>query len=240
MMVFAVHRRFWAIFAASLAAHAVALGWFPLRPKAARALAAPAILASLRLVAAPQSGLTAVPPPAPAVVPQQARQLPPRREHQSARRAVEAAAPPVIAVPAATAATPAATAAPAATASPAPPAAQAAPPAAEAGAVPARSQGSQLEAYRQRLAELFAGQQQYPRIAAQRGWEGEVRLRLRVARKGNLVSVHIDSSSGFDVLDQHALAMLDRLASLPPLPEGLEASEIQVVVPVNYRLRKAT
>lgn len=237
MTAFAVHRRFWLIFVASLAVHAVALAWVTLRPKAARAIDPPTILASLRLIAAPQSGLTAVVPPAPAVVPQQARQLPPRREQQSARRAVEAAASPVLAVPAATSA---ATTASAAAASPAPAAVvQAAPPIAEA-AVPVRPQGSLLDAYRQRLAEIFAGQQQYPRIAAQRGWEGEVRLRLRVARKGNLVSVHIDSSSGFEVLDQHALAMLDRLASLPPLPDGLEASEIQVVVPVNYRLRKAT
>ena len=238
MRVFAVHRRFWLIFAASLAAHAIALAWVTLRPKAARAIDPPTILASLRLIAAAQSGLTAVAPPAPAVVPQQARQLPPRREQRSARRAVEAAAPPVLAMPEATTA---ATAAPAAAASPAQPSAavaHASPPVAETA--PARPQGSLLDAYRQRLAELLAGQQQYPRVAAQRGWEGEVRLRLQVARKGNLVSVHIDSSSGFEVLDQHALAMLDRLASLPPLPDGLEASEIQVVVPVNYRLRKAT
>ena len=44
----------------------------------------------------------------------------------------------------------------------------------------------------------------------------------------------------FDVLDQHAVAMLERLATLPPLPEALEASEIQGVVPINYKLRKTT
>ena len=69
---------------------------------------------------------------------------------------------------------------------------------------------------------------------------GEVRLRLKVARKGNLIGVALDRSSGFDVLDQHALAMLEQLASLPPLPEALDANEIQVVVPVNYKLKKTT
>ena len=97
-----------------------------------------------------------------------------------------------------------------------------------------------LAAYRQRLTELLAGPREYPRIAALRGWEGEVRLRLRVARKGNLVGVVLDRSSGFDVLDQHALAMLAGLGSLPPLPEGLEGSEIQIVVPVSYKLNKTT
>jgi protein TonB len=65
-------------------------------------------------------------------------------------------------------------------------------------------------------------------------------LRLKVARKGNLLGVQLDHSSGFDILDQHAVAMLERLATLPPLPEALEASEIQVVVPIHYKLRKTT
>ena len=121
-----------------------------------------------------------------------------------------------------------------------PAAAQATPPAAEAPSPPGRSQSSLLAAYRQSLTEIFAGQQQYPRVAALRGWEGEVRLRLRVARKGNLLAVQLDHSSGFDILDQHALSILQQLASLPPLPEGLEANEIQVVVPVNYKLKKTT
>ncbi|MFZ2366652.1 MAG: energy transducer TonB [Azonexus sp.] len=105
---------------------------------------------------------------------------------------------------------------------------------------PARPQGDVLAAYRQRLTALLAGQQEYPRVAALRGWEGEVRLRLRVARKGNLLGVQLDHSSGFAVLDQHAVAMLEALASLPPLPEALEANEIQVVVPINYKLKKST
>ena len=94
--------------------------------------------------------------------------------------------------------------------------------------------------YRQRLSELLARHQEYPRIAALRGWEGEVRLRLRVARKGNLLAVQLDHSSGFEVLDQHAMAMLEALAGLPPLPEALDSNEIQVIVPINYKLKKTT
>jgi protein TonB len=105
---------------------------------------------------------------------------------------------------------------------------------------PQRPQSEVLEGYRQRLGELFARHQEYPRVAALRGWEGEVRLRLKVARRGNLLGVVLDHSSGFDVLDQHAMAMLEALASLPPLPEALEANEIQVVVPINYKLKKTT
>jgi protein TonB len=113
-------------------------------------------------------------------------------------------------------------------------------PAAEPSAAAPRPQSELLAGYRQRLSELFARHQEYPRVAAMRGWEGEVRLRLKVARKGNLLAVHLDHSSGFDVLDHHALAMLEALAGLPPLPEALDSNEIQVVVPINYKLKKTT
>jgi protein TonB len=97
-----------------------------------------------------------------------------------------------------------------------------------------------LAAYRRRLGELFASHQDYPRLAALRGWEGEVRLRMRVARKGTLLAVDVDQSSGFKVLDQHALAMLAELGGLPPLPEGLGEQEIQVIIPISYKLDKTT
>ena len=103
-----------------------------------------------------------------------------------------------------------------------------------------RPQAELLAGYRQRLSELFARHQEYPRIAALRGWEGEVRLRLKVARKGNLLAVQLDHSSGFAILDQHAMAMLESLAGLPALPDALDSHEIHVVVPINYKLKKTT
>ena len=235
-----VDRRFWLIFGLSLAIHAVALAWVQ-RPQRELPALTP-LLATLRLVVEQTSGSTAEvqTAPKPAAIPPAAKQLPPRRESRSARRVVEAAAPAVtsnqpvaeVAAPSALPATP--------NTAPQTATQTTAQPAAAAPSQPARSQSSLLAAYRQSLTEIFAGQQQYPRVAAMRGWEGEVRLHLRVARKGNLIAVKLDHSSGFDVLDQHALAMLEQLATLPPLPDGLEANEIQVVVPVNYKLKKAT
>lgn len=229
----AVDRRFTIILGLSLLLHGALFVTTWQRKPAMPEL--PPIIATLRLVANPESGPPAAVAPAPAAaVPEKVRQPIRQREIRSSPRLLAAAGPATVPAPLAAEATPPATAAPTpAVAAPAP----SVPNAPAVQAVPAVDL---LAAYRQRLTELLAGQREYPRIAALRGWEGEVRLRLRVARKGNLVGVVLDRSSGFDVLDQHALAMLAGLGNLPPLPEGLEGSEIQIVVPVSYKLNKTT
>jgi len=95
-----------------------------------------------------------------------------------------------------------------------------------------------LDGYGRRLSDLLARHHSYPRVAEMRGWEGEVQLRLRVARKGGLLGVSVERSSGFEVLDQHARAMVEQLRVFPPPPDELESGEIQVVIPVSYKLRR--
>ncbi|WP_374278038.1 energy transducer TonB [Azonexus sp.] len=232
----AVNRRLGLIFGLSAALHAtlfVAMAW-QRKPAPAEP---PRLVATLRTALAVVAAATPVSqnaeaPARPvsraaAALPPKVRQLPSRAQPLAATRDAMAAGPanvPAVSAPAGAAA-PAAAAAPLAAAEPSP---------------AARPAGDALAGYRQRLAELFAGRQEYPRLAALRGWEGEVRLRLKVARKGNLLGIALDRSSGHDVLDRHALAMVEALAGLPPFPDSLDDAEIQVVVPVNYKLRKTT
>lgn len=115
-------------------------------------------------------------------------------------------------------------------------------PAAPLAAAPAPApalESTALDDYGRALSDLLARQQQYPRLAALRGWEGEVRLRLKVARKGNLVGVQVVRSSGHEVLDQHAVQMVQG-AALPSPPDSFGDREIQVVVPIHYKLQKST
>jgi protein TonB len=226
-----VDRRFWMIFGLSILLHATLFGvtsW----QRQHGPVSLPPILASIRLINVSEPGPVAA--TTPATVPQKARQDASRTE-RPAPHVMQTAGPANVPAQVPSSSTVAAE-------SVAPVAAPVAPvtEVARLATPSARPQSEVLDGYRQRLGELFARHQEYPRVAALRGWEGEVRLRLKVARKGNLLGVVLDRSSGFDVLDQHALAMLEALASLPPLPDALEANEISVVVPINYRLKKTT
>ena len=240
----AVDRKFWLILAGSVLLHAtlfLVTAW----ERKQGPLKLPPLLASIRLAV---PAMVAAPESAPQSVQQSALQTKQRPVSAqpapiAGQRAVAATA---LAAPATSqpAANVQATSSPAPTELPAAPAATAATlsaPATVAQApVTADVAAEALARYRQRLTSLLARQQTYPRIAEMRGWEGEVRLRLRVARKGQLLAVALDRSSGHAVLDDHAAAMLAALGSLPPLPEAVEGGEIQVVVPVNYRLNKTT
>ncbi|UCV14293.1 energy transducer TonB [Quatrionicoccus australiensis] len=232
----AVDRKLLAILLASLALHAGLLAWTQ-APRRPLAFELPPIVASLRPMAATPSGA------APGALPQEVRQPAPRPQPKAAARVLVAAGP---ADPVRVPAPPVAPAAVPVAAAPVVPAAASARPAAENAVLPASTaaaapaQADLLAAYRRQLAELFARHQEYPRVAALRGWEGEVRLRLTVARKGNLLHIEVERSSGYGILDQHALAMVGELSGLPALPAALEGNEIQVLVPVNYKLKKTT
>ena len=231
----AVDRRFWTLVGLSILLHGLLFAGMAWQRKALPA-PLPILMASIRLIAPeaslPESGPVAPRAPAPAALPPKARQQVAAAEPRLTPRVTQPAGPAHV---------PAQTSAPAAAEVAAPAASLPSAVALQSEAArPARPQGDALAAYRQHLTELFARGYEYPRIAALRGWEGEVRLRLKVARRGNLLGVTLDRSSGFDVLDQHAQALLAGYGDLPPLPEALEASEIQVIVPINYKLRKTT
>lgn len=248
----AANRRFLALLGVSCGLHAAVLAWVQRPSPGPAAPKPPALLASIRsaqLVAAtaPASLAPVAPPPEtrarpPRAQPQVKRFAPQLAADRPAQRVALAAVPPPAAREAAAApslerAVAAApidalpTAAATATAETASPAAV---------APPAVAQGALEDAYRRHVVELLRRRHEYPRVAEMRGWEGEVRLRLRVARKGSLVAVAVDRSSGFEILDRHALAMVEHLPALPPLPPGLLASEIQFVIPVLYRVDKPT
>jgi periplasmic protein TonB len=71
----------------------------------------------------------------------------------------------------------------------------------------------------------------YPHASAA---AGVVSLAFTIDRKGNLVSSRIEKTSGSDVLDAEALAMVKRAAPFPAPPAGVADSDVTFVVPIRF------
>jgi protein TonB len=102
-------------------------------------------------------------------------------------------------------------------------------PAARAVAVPA--------SWTARLFGRLARHKRYPPEAQQRRQEGTPLVRITIDRGGHVLAARLERSSGYPLLDAEALALVRRAQPLPPLPDDMTASTVEVVVPLSFRMR---
>ena len=95
--------------------------------------------------------------------------------------------------------------------------------------------GESRDSFLARLLAQLNRVKQYPRAARQARIEGVVMLHFVMDAQGKLVSFEIAKSSGRPVLDNEALALIQR-AQLPPLPAGFPTSTLDAVVPIQFSL----
>lgn len=76
----------------------------------------------------------------------------------------------------------------------------------------------------------------YPEDARRTQQQGVVMVGFAMGRKGDLLDLWVDRSSGFAALDAEAVSTLRRAQPLPLIPKGLP-DELQVVLPVSFALR---
>jgi periplasmic protein TonB len=117
--------------------------------------------------------------------------------------------------------------APAVSAAPVPPASAA--PAANAGATRATWQtqvAAQLERYKR-----------YPRLAQEQRQQGIAQLRFALDRQGHVLSAQIDRGSGFALLDEEVLALVQRAQPLPAPPPEVPGARIELTIPVQFSIR---
>lgn len=89
-----------------------------------------------------------------------------------------------------------------------------------------------MDSLRRRVDSLKA----YPRLARMQGWEGRVVVRATISHDGHLVEAVVTSSSGYAALDDDALRLMRRSCPLH-LPQGLDRAQVDVFIPVHYRLQ---
>ncbi len=75
----------------------------------------------------------------------------------------------------------------------------------------------------------------YPEIAAERGWEGRVVLKVHVLANGKPDTVSVASSSGHDVLDSEAVSTVKKW-TFAPAKRGETPIDGWVNVPISFKL----
>jgi protein TonB len=86
------------------------------------------------------------------------------------------------------------------------------------------------------LEQAFALHFRYPRLAIKRGWQGEVRLGLRIEANGHLSQVRILQGSGYGLLDKAAMKSLNKVETLPNAIALLNGRSLDLILPVKYQL----
>ena len=76
----------------------------------------------------------------------------------------------------------------------------------------------------------------YPILARRRGWEGTVRVSVRVESDGELSRLHLVGSSRYGVLDKAAMKSLQQVTRIPAAAAWLGGQHYDMVLPVEYRL----
>lgn len=213
----------------------------PVAPKPARppVAAAPSALAPVRQVApevpARPQAPTAVAPPVTATVakPSAPAPVPPVAAAPSVPVPVRQVAPEVPARPEAPAAVAPPVTAAVAKPSAAAPVAAPVPPAPAVQPEPERVQTAVLEAYRQSVSQEVMRHMKYPMIAVRRKWQGKAVVEMQLSDDGSVTRLVVVESTGKDVLDDAALAMIRDSLPLPKPPHGVR----RVKVPVVFRLQ---
>ena len=112
----------------------------------------------------------------------------------------------------------------------------AAPVAAPAQAAPQKAAGETRESFLGRLLAQLNRFKQYPRAARQAHIEGLVMLHFVMDADGKVQSFEIAKSSGRPVLDNEALALIQRAQPLPALPADFPTRTLDAVVPIEFSL----
>ena len=125
---------------------------------------------------------------------------------------------------------------------PQPQSAPLAPPAPSAPAatpqIPTNSSPAARASWQAQLVAWLEKYKRYPRMAQEQRQQGVVHLRFTIDREGKVLASEINKSSGFELLDEEVLALIQRAQPVPAPPPEVTGNRIEMLVPVSFSLRK--
>lgn len=98
---------------------------------------------------------------------------------------------------------------------------------------PEESAARSHDDYRPLVLMILDRAKRYPPLLQRRGVEGAVDLTFLISSEGKIIGPRVVVPSAHQWLNQESLAMLDRIESLPPPPDGIA---VQFPVRIEYRL----
>lgn len=93
------------------------------------------------------------------------------------------------------------------------------------------------EDYYAELASWLGQHKRYPRRAKRNGQEGTVEVEFVIDQAGRLLRHRIVTSSGFELLDEEAYALIERAAPMPSIPEKMDSDALTIITPISFSLR---
>ncbi len=78
----------------------------------------------------------------------------------------------------------------------------------------------------------------YPHEARTRGHEGVATVSFSLDRSGKVIAVHLDKSSGSDLLDQEAIDVLSRASPFPRPPSDATDVTFNFAQPIQFRIKR--
>lgn len=92
-----------------------------------------------------------------------------------------------------------------------------------------------LAAYLNQIRLMLEKEKRYPFLARKNCQEGTVYIKFTLLRDGGLKKIRVTKSSGFEILDKEAEATIRRI-SFPAFPKSLRLTQLQLEVPIVFRL----
>lgn len=89
--------------------------------------------------------------------------------------------------------------------------------------------------YINQVQKLIANSIYYPPQAKDAGWEGRVNLKLHLKSDGSLSEVDVVRSSGYQLFDDTANAVVKNISPYPPFPASITSSDLWVEVPIIFQ-----
>ncbi len=86
--------------------------------------------------------------------------------------------------------------------------------------------------------EKLARAKHYPKIARDRGYEGEPIVVFTIGKDGSLIELGLDKSSPFEILNEAALQTVRDASPYPSIPDPINERTIKLKLPISFVLER--